>query len=335
MENVYYDIKHVGSFGGIRALARATKKSLSKTKKWLMKQDTYTLHRPARRRMRKYRSYYAPFFGYQMQADLNELFPQKLQNDGYKYLMTCIDIFSRYAWAVPLKSKKPAEVKEAFKDKIFPDCTPIYLQTDQGLEFYGAPMKQFLENKKVKLFSVKSPQKAAIVERLNRTLKQRMFRYFTRNNTQKWIDIIDDLVDSYNNSPHRSLPKKMTPFQMRYNKGALFLEQPDKSKAKFKVGDAVRLSKIKKTFEKSYLQNWTSEIFYVQAIDRQQSPIMYVIKDYHDRILEGKFYADELQLVIPPEEWPIERVIRRRGNRYLVKFLNDDAQYWVDNLTLL
>ena len=100
------------------------------------------------------------------------------------------------------------------------------------------------------------------------------------------------------------------------------------------MGSKVQFAANKKNFEKSYLQNWTSEIFYVHAIDRQQSPIMYVIKDYHDKILEGKFYVDELQLVIPPEEWPIERIIRRRGNRYLVKFFNDDAHYWVDDKVL-
>ena len=328
MEDIYYNLERVGSYGGVRPLANAANEKYKTAAEWLSGERAYSLHRPARRRMPKYRKYMAPFAGYQMQADLNEMHTDV----GNRYILTCIDIFSRYAFAEPLKSKTGAEVTRAFK-KIFRESTPMYLQVDQGTEFYNATFKQYLKSKHVHLFSVFSPVKASMVERYNRTLKTRMYRYFTKENTRKWVAILPRLVSSYNNTPHSSLPSKMTPTQAKEIENQWIIWEHSNppvevEKAKFNVGDAVRLSKVKKTFEKGYLTNWSEEIFYIHSINRRENPIMYVVKDYKGELVRGKFYTLELQKVKLPEKWPIEKIYQRRNGRVLVKFLGYPEKYW-------
>src|SRR5258708_2393406 len=126
-------------------------------------------------------------------------------NEGYKYILVVIDIFSRYAWAEPVKSKSPKDVKPAFERIFAQGRKPFKIQTDQGLEFESATMQQFFNDRKIEQFSVKSQFKAAIVERLNRTLKAKMWTYFTHANTRKWLAILPKLVAGYNAALHRGI----------------------------------------------------------------------------------------------------------------------------------
>ena len=128
-------------------------------------------------------------------------------------ILTVIDVFSRYAWARTLKTKTGEEMVEAFQNIFQEGKSPHLLQTDQGTEFENKKFQTFLRRWGVKHFSVKSPYKSGMVERFNRTLKTRMFRYFTHVGHYKWVNVLPDLVDSYNRSSHRSLPKGMTPSQ--------------------------------------------------------------------------------------------------------------------------
>ncbi len=335
MKLIYYDPISVGSLGGINALAKASKMSVKETRKWLSSQRAYSLHAPARRRMTKYRSYRVPFYGYQIQADLNDMQYVASKNKGYKYILSVIDMFSRYAWLIPLKNKTGKEISKAFTKHIFNEITPFYIQTDQGTEFYNKTFQALLKKKEIKLFSVFSPQKAAMVERLNRSLKAKMYRLMTYKNTSKWIDTVKDVVDSYNKSPHSSLPDKMTPSQARKSKYSWVIwshrnKKEKINKAKFEVGDYVRISMG--TFEKSYLTNWSEKIHKSKSIDRRDTPIMYIIEDYKGDEIKGKFYTQELQKVIPPEIYPIEKIYRKVGRRYLVKFQGYPEQYWAQNI---
>ena len=126
MENIYYNFFNIGSYGGVKRLAKSSENTTSETQKWLSGERAYTLYKPFRKRMPEYRTYKSLFHGYQFQADLNEMIPLASENDGYKYILTCIDIFSQYGWAIALKSKKATDVTEAYKtiqDKA------IYLKT--------------------------------------------------------------------------------------------------------------------------------------------------------------------------------------------------------------
>jgi len=106
-----------------------------------------------------------------------------------KYLLTVIDIFSEYGWIVPLKNKTGLEVASAL-EKVFKERKPDKLWVDKGKEFYNSHVQNL-----VTLYSTENTEKTSIVERWNRTMKEKMFKYFTANSTRKYVDILDKLVD--------------------------------------------------------------------------------------------------------------------------------------------
>jgi transposase InsO family protein len=338
MENIYFDPKHPASFGGVRKLQKALPKEKRRdAAQWLKGERTYTLHKQARKKFitRKTRTSHHLS---QWQVDLNDMISHK---DGpYRYILTVIDVFSRYAWARALKTKKGVEIVQAFTEIFKQAGSPHYIQSDQGKEFENQTFLSFLKEHHVKQFSVKSPYKSGMVERFNRTLKTRMFRYFTHVGNYKWVNVLPDLVDSYNLGEHRSLPKGMSPKQAsdprRHSEVFRHQEQGGKSIAKqntsIKIGDVVRVSKYKGVFEKGYVANFSEEVFTVRAIDQRYQPITYTIMDEKQEIIEGKFYAHELQVVKPNEWHAIEKVIRHQGKKTLVKFLGYPDEYWVNNV---
>ena len=293
MENIYFDPKHPASFGGVNKLVQAVSPHNRKeVLDWLKGQRVYSLHKPARRRFTT-RTIRTSHPDSQWQADLNDMISHK--DGSYRYILTVIDVFSRYAWARPLKTKTGEEMVRAFNSIFKEGRIPHYLQTDQGKEFENRIFQNFLQKHHVKYFSVKSPYKASMVERFNRTLKTRMFRYFTYIGNYKWVKVLMDLVKSYNTGPHRSLPKGVTPAQAVNPRiqSQVWDYQEHGSKAsipsKILIGDSVRISKWKGTFEKGYQPNFSEEVFKVKAIDRRYHPIMYSIEDLKGEKIEGKF----------------------------------------------
>ena len=143
-------------------------------------------------------------------AHLVEMPKYSKWNKGIKYLLMVIDIFSKYGWIAPLKDKKTESVSLAF-DKIFKKNKrkPEMLWTDTGSEFVSKHFKEFLKKNKIKLYHTENEGKSSIVERWNRTMKNRMWKMFSaNNNTVYWVKL-DKLVDDYNNTKHSSV--KMTP----------------------------------------------------------------------------------------------------------------------------
>ena len=139
--------------------------------------------------------------------------PQNLSryNKGYKYLLTCIDIFSKYAFVLPLKTKQGQELVQAFQKILSTGRKPTKLQTDQGTEFLNRVFQKFLRDNNIDFFTVNSGLKASVVERFNRTFKNKMYKYFTAKNTLTYINVLQ-LVSSYNNTYHRSI--KLKPSQV-------------------------------------------------------------------------------------------------------------------------
>ena len=256
-------------------------------------------------------------------------------NKGVKYLLTVIDVFSKYGWIMPLKNKTGMEVASAL-EKIFKERKPEKLWVDKGLEFYNKYV-----NKLVTLYSTENEEKSSVVERWNRTMKEKMFKYFTANSTRKYIDVLDDLVDRYNNTLHSSIG--MTPTQASEKKNEVEVwrnlygdYRPPKRKApKFKVGDKVRITRKKQTFEKGYTPRWTEEIFTVSKI-QYTDPITSKIVDENKEEIRGTFYEQELQKTTQ-EMFRIEKVLKRKGNKSLVKWLGypDSFNSWVDNKDLV
>ncbi len=119
-------------------------------------------------------------------------------NENVRYLLVLIDVVSRYLFVQPLKTKRGVDVLSALK-KIFATQKPKKLQTDDGKEFVNREVGQYLKKEGVTFFTVKSDKKAAIAERVVRTLKDKIHRYMNEAHTLKYIDVLQDLVESYNN----------------------------------------------------------------------------------------------------------------------------------------
>ena len=146
------------------------------------------------------------------QADLVDMKKYYQVNRGFTFLLTVIDIVSKYAWAIPLKNKEGSTLKKSFNDLLKKGRVPVNLQVDKGTEFYNKNVKSLLKEYKINLYSSYSHLKALIVERFNRTLKTEMWKKFTLNGNNKWIDILDDLMKKYNKRIHRTI--KMRPIDV-------------------------------------------------------------------------------------------------------------------------
>lgn len=338
LERIYFNPKHPASFGGIDKLYQAVKPKFSKqeVKDWLSGQESFTLHKNVRHTFKRNRIQVSTL-GEQFQADLNDMRHLARYNDHYNYILTVIDVFSRYAWAFPLKNKTPEEVIRVFK-LIFKESVPLKIQTDKGGEFFNAKVKRFLATQHITLFSTHDDVvKAAMVERLNRTLKVRMHRYFTHANSRRYLDVLPSLMHSYNHTKHSAI--HMAPADVNeYNTLKVWHQLHPKTftkKAALSVGDHVRISRTKMRFEKGYEANFSRELFIITRVLRPSQPL-YRIKDLNGEPIKGTFYQDQLQKVTRPETYHIEKVLKKRTvhrkRQLFVKWLgySDTFNSWIN-----
>ena len=278
------------------------------------------LHKPIRRNFKK-RRVISNHVDDIWAADLVDMQYYSRSNKGCKYILMIIDVFSKYGWAEPLKNKTGAEIVRAFTD-IWKSgqLPPKYLWTDKGKEFDNKLFRKLLEEKKVHMYWTENEEKSSVVERWNRTIKSKMWKYFTKNRTGVYIDVLPDIIKKYNNTYHRSIKctptdaRKPSNYQDVFN--ALYNynnTSPLKPPPKFKIGDQVRISKYKKTFEKGYTANWTEEVFTIQKV-QTTIPYTYKLKDTKNEIIQGTFYEPELQLA-KQTTFRIEKVLNRRTTK--------------------
>ncbi|XP_065667586.1 uncharacterized protein LOC136087893 [Hydra vulgaris] len=265
----------------------------------------------------------------------------------------------KYGWIVPLKSKTGVDVsnvlnkifknssnfhgsegKESFdfsvdpKDLIERKCKKIWV--GKGLEFYNKHVKAL----GVELYSTENEEKSCVVERWNRIMKDKMFKYFSANSTKKYIDVLDEMVNKYNNTKHSSI--KMTPVEAsdKKNENVVWLNlngnvRSESVRPKFSIGDRVRITKKKGTFEKEYTPRWTEEVFTVSQIQFTDPPT-YMITDDNNEEIQGTFYEQEMQKT-DQNIFRIEKVIRKLKNKSLLKWYGypDSFNSWVDNKELI
>lgn len=226
------------------------------------------------------------------------------QNEGYCYIITVIDTFSKFAWAFPLKKKDGINVSKAF-EKIIEQAktqnhqTPKLLHADKGLEFENKHFKNVLQKYDIHMYHTQNEEKSAIIERFNRTLNGKMRIYFEVQKSKKWINILPKLLDEYNfKNIHRSIGMKPCEVNKSNENDVLHklfsIKNKPKSKIKFSVGDRVRIKAFKKTFGNKFNNNWTREIFVVNEI-LNTNPITYKIIDLKNEEIVGSFYNEELQ----------------------------------------
>ena len=292
------------------------------------------LHKPAIKKFRR-RKVFVKGIDEIWAADLVDMQAFADDNDGVKYLLTVIDVLSKYGWIIPLKQKTGLATANAFKRILDGGRKPKLVWVDKGKEFYNKDVQKLIT-----LYSTENEEKSSVVERWNRTMKEKMFKYFSANSTRKYIDVLDALVEQYNNKYHSSI--KMTPAKasLKENESKAWqnlypASDGHPSTPKFAVGDRVRITKKKTIFEKGYTPRWTEETFTVTKIQYTDPPT-YKIKDTSGEEIQGSFYEQELQKTTQ-ELFRIEKIIKTRGKKSFVKWLGypESANSWVNNEELI
>jgi len=305
LRKIYYDPSSPVAFSGIHAVYKHLKKmgkkvKLTDIKEWLKTQPVYTLHKPVRHNFPRRRVIVSGIDS-QWEIDLMDVSNRKRANDQITFLLAVIDIFSKKAWIRPLKNKTGQSITNAFKSvlKEAKGRVPRYVSSDSGREFLNKHFQQLLRDNNIRFFAMRDEKKAAVVERFNRTIRGKIWKYLTHKNTDRYIDKLQSLVKGYNNAYHRSI--KRAPNQVsKANEAQVWkvlygdLKVP---RYKFHIGDIVRLSRLKKKFEKGATRNWTRTEYVITARKKTVPPV-YSVSDR--KTLEpviGNFYEQELQKI--------------------------------------
>ena len=251
------------------------------------------LHKPIIKKFEK-RKVYSQFKVNIWGVDLADMQSLSRKNKGIKYLLCVIDLYSKYAFVIPLKDKKRISIVNAF-DKIIKQYNrkPNKIWVDQGGEFYNNIFKKWLSDNDIIMYSMYNEGKSVVSERFIRILKSKLYKHMTAIDKNVYYDVLDDIVNKYNNTKHSTI--KMKPIDVRDNNNKrVYIDEHNKKRSRFKVGDTVRISNFKNIFAKGYTPNWSKEIFIVDKIN-DTVPYTYNLKDLNDEEIIGSFYDQELQ----------------------------------------
>ena len=255
-------------------------------------------------------------------------------NKGIKYLLCVIELFSKYAFVVPLKDKKGVSIVNAFQSILDKSGRkPNKIWVDQGSQFYNHNFKKWLANNDISMYSTYNEGKSVVAERFIRTLKNKLYKHMTNVSKNVYYDVLDDIVKKYNNTWHSTI--KMKPFDVKNNTYINTDKKINNKDPKFKVGDRVRISKYKNVFAKGYVPYWSEEVFVVNKI-KNTVPWTYEINDLNGEKIMGSFYEKELQKA-NQEEFRIEKVIKRKGDKMYVRWKGYDNSFnsWIDKKDLI
>lgn len=307
----YFDAAHEAGYSSARNLLRVNSRgerlSLAEKRRiadWLSNVDAYTLHHPVRKRIP--RLYYdVDNVDDVWEGDLCQFDSIYKENDGYRYVLVVIDVLSKFAFVEALRQKTADAVAAGFERILArsDNRKPALFQSDRGREFLGAAFQRVLKKHDIRFRTARNPDiKCAVVERFNRTLKSRLSRLFTHRNTHRFVDVLQSVVDGYNDSFHSSIKKKPSQVTI-YNaaeahenmiKRAISNRKRVAKTAKYHVDDYVRISRTKSAFAKGYERNFTEEIFKVTRVVQRQGIYIYEVCDLNDEPIDGFFYTEEL-----------------------------------------
>ena len=389
LHEIYYDVANPGGFSSAEKLRNAAialghDYSLNDVRKWLAGEEVYTVSRRSTSKHTADRGIQSAGLDSKWESDLAVLLQFSADNDGYSYIMFAIDVFSRHLWARALRTKRAEEVAKALESVFLSGNRPEHvLLSDKGSEYTGAPTQRLLKRYKINhVIALDNQFHCAHVERVCKTIKDRLYKFFLHTNSHRWIDVLDKIVDAYNNTVHSSIgfaPAQVTvdnqplvrfrqyrikhplskskcpPDKNSLNgddnenpppSGFVVKSEPSKPlttdgqavsaasadttsqqktntrktytkrviKPKFKVGDQVRVAKVKGVFFRSYDIKFTSEIFTVVKVMMRESQPVYKLNDLANEPLAGFFYQHELTLVIPDpnQEYKIDEILKVR-----------------------
>ena len=282
----FFDKKSTGS--GIKKLKNTAEPSALARNSSILADER---HQPIIRKFNK-RKVYSQFKDNMWGVDLADMLSLSRKNKGIKYLLRAIDLYSKYAFIIPLKYKKGISIVNAF-NKIIKQSNrkPNKIWVHQGGEFYNNVFEKWLSDNDINMYSTYNEGKSVVAERFIRTLKNKLHKHMTAAGKNVYYDVLDDAVNKCNNTKHSTT--KMKPIDVNNNK-RVYIDEHNEKDSRFKVGDRVRISKFKNIFAKGYTPNWSSEIFIVDKIN-DTVPYTYNLKDLNDEEIIGSFYDKELQ----------------------------------------
>jgi hypothetical protein len=337
LEHYYFSEKNPAAYSGVQKLFRVINKkypglySINYIKQWLNNQDAYSLQKTRRHKF-KTANVRVSSIGEQLDIDLLSMANLAEDNDGVRFLLCAIDILSRELWVRPLKNKTAKEVLKAMKD-ILNDIQPTQItkiRADKGSEFSNRWFKQYMKDMNIYFFTTNNPPKSNYVERVQRTLKERLYRMMRHKRTYRYIDHLQNVVNSYNKTPHRGL-KGLAPDDVnKANEAdvwaAIYLKKSPKTKSKpvfqFNKGDLARVSFTKRPFQRAYQEQYSTEVFKVTGRILKQGIPMYKLTDLKGDNITGLFYTAELQKIHKDQDslWFIQRILKKRKRKKKLQY---------------
>ncbi|KAJ8981998.1 hypothetical protein NQ317_013652 [Molorchus minor] len=293
------------------------------------------LHRTARRNFSRRRTIIKALHDL-WQADLAEMQPYAHENKGMRYILVVIDCYSKYVWTRPLRNKTGIEVTSAMGDIIHKaGISPSNLQTDNGTEFYNKHFFALMKSWNINHYSTFSTKKAAIVERVIRTLKTWFYIEFSARGSYKWLDILPTITRKYNNKIHRTI--NMRPSEVTSTTLLEAYSHPKVAlKPKYLVNDVVRISKYKGVFDKGFTANFSTELFRIVKVNIT-NPTTYLLEDMNGQQIKGCFYEHELQKTKYPDIYLVEKVLKKNKNKVYVKWLGFSKGHnsWIEETAIV
>jgi len=287
LNEIYTNIKSVPNYS-------------SKINDFLRKNTTSSLFRQVRHKFprRRIKSYY-PF--QLMMTDTINYRTYSTKNKNYKYIMVLVDVFSKRAFAAPMKRMKDFDATIAMESMLnkLPDV-PKSIISDLGTEYYNSKMSALFDRYGIRHYSIRGRHKACIAERFIKTLKSRLEKYFWQTSSHKWIDVLDQLMENYNKTYHRSIkmaPDDVTDENRKQVFNNLYPKSKDNTPPRLNKGDQVRILRTKGIFEKGYTRSWSTEIYTIDQAYNESGVDFYKIRDLEGNILPRNKYYWELNLV--------------------------------------
>ena len=206
---------------------------------------------------------------------------------------------------------------------------PNKIWVDQGSEFDNSNFKKWLKDNNIEMYSTHNEEKSVFAERFIGTLKSKIYKHMTANSKNVYFNVLNDIVDKYNNTYHKTIKMKPIDVRSEYN------EESNEKDPKFEVGDHVRISKYKNIFAKGYAPHWSEEIFVVKKI-QNTVPWTCVISDLNGEEIVGSFSVKELQKT-NQKEFSIEKILKTKGNKLYIKWkgYNNSFNTWIDKKDLI
>ena len=313
LREVYYNVGDPSGFASIKKLYDSVKQSFPQltikyVREWLSAQKPYSLLRSAKYKFKRNRVLVASV-NEEFQADLLDVRNLSTSNKNVRFLLTVVDVLSKYAYAIPLKNKTAHAVRNAFA-QIFKERVPAIVQTDDGNEFKGTVKTLFDEYNILHVVANDAQIKCSVAERFNKTLRLKIAKYLRHTNKRTYIDVLEKIVSAYNRTVHSqtrmrpidvTIETQQTAFDNLYG-GKTYREmllENYRKKAKLSVGDFVRLKLFKKTFGRGYQDNWSTQLYRIVKAYKTGQKAMFKVSNAMNNELSRKYYQEDLQKIMP------------------------------------